>query len=394
MRLIGSIENEIQAKAFSWYLTQEGIENVCEVESVLDWGDSNYGKQYGVIWVLEEDRWEKARQYYEEFIKNPDDPRFGPKAITPRPAHAQVDVLKQAQQKIRETAGTTRRLMPSGSGVLSLYILFLCCAIFIWTFIHEKTFLVPPPSYLPPMAIESSPLKKALLFDYPNAYRLADKLVDSYGLDKLQKPETLPPEGLELLHQLIETPYWQGVYAETVEFQTFLFFKWNYQGLLFERIQEGEGWRFFSPCFLHADIFHLLFNMIWLMLLSPQIENRIGKTRFLIFIAISALFSNTAQYLMSGANFLGYSGVICGMLSFIWTRQRYTPWEGYLLHRSTIAFIAFFILAMFVLQLFSFFLEFFKHLALTPGIANTAHLTGACVGYLLGRLNFFSVRFR
>lgn len=95
---------------------------------------------------------------------------------------------------------------------------------------------------------------------------------------------------------------------------------------------------------------------------------------------------------MSGANFLGFSGVLCGMLTFIWVRLRHTPWEGYQLPEVTIGLMIFFILAMFVIQLLSFFTEFHNLASFSPGIANTAHLSGAALGILLGFLPFFSWR--
>ena len=72
-------------------------------------------------------------------------------------------------------------------------------------------------------------------------------------------------------------------------------------------------------------------------------------------------------------------------------RQRKAPWEGYLLQRSTILFIAFYIIAMLVIQLVVFFSELSgKTLLPYIGIANTAHIVGAVSGILLGRCKFFS----
>jgi GlpG protein len=57
---------------------------------------------------------------------------------------------------------------------------------------------------------------------------------------------------------------------------------------------------------------------------------------------------------------------------------------------STIKFIAIFIFGMAGIQLISFLIELFSGPSVSPGIANTAHLTGGVVGYVLGRLKFFS----
>ncbi len=95
---------------------------------------------------------------------------------------------------------------------------------------------------------------------------------------------------------------------------------------------------------------------------------------------------------MSGPNFVGFSGVLCGMLTFTWMRQLQAPWEGYQLDRLTLIFMLVYIFGMAIVQLLSFFIEQSFSLSLSPNIANMAHLMGALGGCLLGRLNFFSWR--
>src|SRR5262249_38702183 len=152
---------------------------------------------------------------------------------------------------------------------------------------------------------------------------------------------------------------------------------------LFEKIRQGELWRFFSPILLHNDILHIFFNMIWLLVLSPQIEMRIGSRKLLWFIMIVAFFSNTAQYLVSGPYFIGFSGVICGMAFFMKGRQKVAAWEGYVLSRQTFAFICFFIGILALLSLVSFIVSVFFDAKFAIPIANTGHLVGALSGYLL-----------
>ena len=93
---------------------------------------------------------------------------------------------------------------------------------------------------------------------------------------------------------------------------------------------------------------------------------------------------------MSGANFIGFSGVLCAMVAFIWIRQKIAPWEGYPLQKSTITFLAFFVAAMLSIQIVAFYWEVQNVTTFTPGIANTAHITGALIGAILGRLPLFS----
>src|SRR5262249_3368053 len=155
---------------------------------------------------------------------------------------------------------------------------------------------------------------------------------------------------------------------------------------------EGEIWRLFSPALLHLNVFHLFFNMIWLVVLGKLIEEKIGSWRYLFFVLFVGVVSNTAQYLMSGPNFIGISGVIVGMLGFIWARQQRAAWEGYNVLPGVISFMFFFILAMLGIQVFAFIMQVLWNQSFMPAIANTAHIVGGITGYLLGCMNAFSLK--
>jgi len=132
--------------------------------------------------------------------------------------------------------------------------------------------------------------------------------------------------------------------------------------------------------------------MLWLIVLGKQIEQRLTPWRYAIFILVVGVISNIAQYLMSGPNFIGFSGILIGMLTFVWVRQKRTAWEGYQIDRSSFIFMLIFIFGMAAIQLASFFVEKSFEWSFAPNIANMAHLIGGVVGYILGRLNFFSWR--
>jgi GlpG protein len=246
------------------------------------------------------------------------------------------------------------------------------------------------PNYLSYTPVLASPIQKEMMYDYPLKYELADQLIKSYGLQALKDPENLPPQGQQLIQKYLQTPHWTGIYEKIVNHFQNPESAWNFDAPMFEKIRQGEMWRLFTPCLLHAGIFHLFFNMAWLVILGKQMEQRMGKMRYLLFIVIGGVIPNTAQYLMSGPDFLGFSGVLCAMIAYIWVRQKKAAWEGYQLQAGTISFITFFILLMLGIQLVSFIFEIRNSSAFAIGIANTAHLVGAAVGYLLGRLSFFS----
>jgi GlpG protein len=161
------------------------------------------------------------------------------------------------------------------------------------------------------------------------------------------------------------------------------------KGTLFGKIRQGEFWRLITPVLLHGGWLHILFNMAWLFILGRQVEERLGKFRYLFLSLLIGVMSNVAQYLVSGPIFVGYSGIIVGLVGFIWMRQKRAPWEGYPLQRPVIIFVTVFVLAMLGLEVISMTLEFFHMKPGFANIANTAHVIGGIFGTLLGRLSLF-----
>ena len=145
----------------------------------------------------------------------------------------------------------------------------------------------------------------------------------------------------------------------------------HFTGFLPE-VLRGQIWRLVTPIFLHFNILHLLFDMIWLMNLGSMIENRQGIVRLAWLVAIFAVGSNIGQYLIDGPGFGGMSGVVYGLFGYIWMKGKYDRASRLQLAPQTI-----------VMMLVWFFLCFTGWLG---DIANTAHAVGLVLGVLLGRL--------
>lgn len=389
MRLLINLNDQKQGYALSAYLTKEGFENKLELTPDTDWGSPDFGNVSCKIWVIDEDHFDEAKKIAEDFSANPADARYygsqKPASIAPKPL---INPLKPPAPKVV-------KLEPMGS--LTFYLIVLCSLILFFSELAAPPQITTIPANLPLTPLMMPQLYKDLMYDYPHAYEIIDKIVNAYGINALQNPDNLPNEGKLLLQQFYRTPYWTGFYDVFLHAHKHPETAFTIDAPLFEKERQGEIWRFFTPCLLHgtgqrdlADILHLVFNMLWLALLGRQMESRLGKRRYLLFILLVGVFSNTAQYLMGGANFLGFSGVVCGMLAFIWVRRREAAWEGYQLQPGTIGFFSFVILLMFGVQFASFIMEYFFGYPLSPGIANTAHLSGILLGYLLGKLKFFA----
>jgi membrane associated rhomboid family serine protease len=81
-------------------------------------------------------------------------------------------------------------------------------------------------------------------------------------------------------------------------------------------VTSGEWWRLLTAGFLHGSIIHLLFNVYILWVLGSQLENIVGKAKFIIIYFGSLLGGSLASYLFSpfGSYSIGASGAIFGLM--------------------------------------------------------------------------------
>ncbi len=82
-----------------------------------------------------------------------------------------------------------------------------------------------------------------------------------------------------------------------------------------------EVWRLLSYAFLHdlASPMHVIFNGLMLYMLGPQLEDRWGELRFLIFIMVAILAGGVAVIIsfllgVSGAFVVGFSAATIGLV--------------------------------------------------------------------------------
>lgn len=153
-------------------------------------------------------------------------------------------------------------------------------------------------------------------------------------------------------------------------------------GLVFDpalpEIVHGQVWRLLTPVFLHAalagglGILHLLFNMLWLRDLGGMIENAQGSSGLLHKVVLIGVLSNLLQLAVGGPSFGGMSGVVFGLLGYIWVRGRLDLTGGLYVHNQTMMMMTFW---------------FFLCLTGKMGaIANAAHAGGLFAGMAWGWL--------
>ena len=81
-------------------------------------------------------------------------------------------------------------------------------------------------------------------------------------------------------------------------------------------VANGQWWLLITAGFLHGSIIHLLFNVYILWVLGSQLENIVGKAKFIIIYFGSLLGGSLASYLFSpfGSYSIGASGAIFGLM--------------------------------------------------------------------------------
>jgi len=385
MRLIGTLETEQQAYSFYSFLLKEKIQNTYEAFS-----EENANAKHYRIWVYDEDDLQAASEWLDLYKKSPQDPRFAgadlPVSSSPPPAAPKYSEISKSEdlkwQSVPPVIVKRRRLPLT----LTNLIILLCSILFIANDFQEAQIAKEKGTLAAQIAM--TPLEKNLFFDYPSSYRYIEELIETVPLNSYQEMKNLPPEAVTLLKKAENAPSWNGLYA---------FYRigkekgWKEARSvpLFEKIRQGELWRLFTPCLMHANFLHILFNMAWVWILVGQVEARMRKWKLCLLMLIIGVVSNVVQYLVGGPFFLGYSGIIVGLACFIWMRQKKAPWEGYPLQKSTLLFLLIFVLAMFAIELFTFGLQMFSTIQIHAQIANTAHIVGGLVGLALGRLSFF-----
>lgn len=374
MRLIGIFSEEKEAHQFCHLLSEKG-KIACSYEAFQD---AETKKHVTRVWVENEEDFAVAHGLYERYRKNPQD-FFTEEAPLVQHAPAPSDI---PAQKKRFRIKVSLRPREVFSLTLTNFLLAVCVILFFWNGVQEVKMV----DANGPLSLQLglTPLEQVMVFDYPHAYDELKGTLETMPLKEAKDLKELPAQQQQKIEQIEKIPSWKGALAYFFEK------KHDPSPPLFEKIRQGQVWRFFTPIVMHRGFLHILFNMAWLWILGRQIEERIGKKRLLFLILIVACITNTLQYFVSGPFFLGFSGVVVGMAGFIWMRQKVAPWEGYPLQKSTALFVLIFVLAMFALELFSFALQMFTQAELTANIANTAHIIGGLIGLFLGKLAFFS----
>src|SRR6266704_690511 len=109
--------------------------------------------------------------------------------------------------------------------------------------------------------------------------------------------------------------------------------------------------------------------ILWMFISEYDVEGGV-IARLAVLVLVIAALSNFGQYLWQGPIFFGMSGVVYGLVGYIWLRGKFDLTSGLFLHRNTVMMaVIWFVLCL---------------VGVIPHVANAAHSVGFGVGIAWG----------
>ena len=310
MRELTTLASQQHAERLAGYLVTQSIP--CSVEEE---------EGQWVVWVVNDDDRDTAQKVLEEFRENPEDFRYDAALVQAR----------KLAKKESESRKTIRQRQVDLNKRWNGH----------WWYAHPVTTIL----------IVISVLVAVICTDWSNA-----------------KPGML---GLPALCTNEESPLLRRMYIAEFTIDVRDGREWiHYSPSPWTAVLRGEIWRLLTPMFVHFGVLHILFNMIWMKQLASAVEFVKGSRHFLALVLLLEVPSSLAQFYWSGPAFGGMSGVVFGMIGYVWMKGKTQPHEGLSLMPQTVIYC---------------FLWLFLCMGGAVGsIANAAHLVGLVVGMILG----------
>jgi len=135
----------------------------------------------------------------------------------------------------------------------------------------------------------------------------------------------------------------------------------------------AKPWTLLTYMFLHAGMWHLVFNMLGLYFFGPRLEAELGGRDFLVLYFVSGLTGAVFSFITPFAAIVGASGAVYGVLLGY---ARYWPRESLYLWGILPIQARWLVVGITLLSLFGGFA------GASDGVAHFAHLGGFAGGFL------------
>lgn len=149
-----------------------------------------------------------------------------------------------------------------------------------------------------------------------------------------------------------------------------------------DALAAGRWWTVFTHLFLHANLLHLLVNVLALWFIGPEVEFLLGRVRYLLLYALSGVAGGLLQTAFSppASELVGASGAVCGVLLSFTTAHPEMPLRALLFFILPVSMKAKTLgRGLIVVSLLCALLR------ILPQVGHLAHLGGALAGALLTR---------
>lgn len=204
----------------------------------------------------------------------------------------------------------------------------------------------------------------------PPAHEIRDLTRRYGGLASLSPMRLLASRGpvtISVLLACLALAFWTGLGERMQAVEPLLFP--DAGGSLLDLTQP---WRVLTPVFLHFGPVHLVFNLLWWWTLGGIIERFQSSFQLAMLTVLIGVVSNAAQYYVSGSGFGGLSGVIYGLIGYLWLYGMTNPKAGYQLRPAIVNFMLIWMALGFT--------------GWVGPVANVAHLSGLVAGSAIGVL--------
>lgn len=150
---------------------------------------------------------------------------------------------------------------------------------------------------------------------------------------------------------------------------------------------------FITSQFLHGGFFHIISNMWFLWVFGDNVEEKVGRIKYLFLYLAAGIAGGFLQYILSPESaipMIGASGAVSGVLGAYFTlfKHHYIRSVVFLFFAITTINIpaGIYIFYWFILQLFSGVASIPTLNMETGGVAFFAHVGGFVAGYLIAKL--------
>lgn len=261
------------------------------------------------VWVRDEDKLPRAQSEFANFTARPDDPKYAAAVNQAR------EIIKRKQEASQAAAKNIRKVNYRGAAAsltsgrippLTLTLLITCIVVSLLS-----NFTQPEPGS-----------------------KLASQIVDKLGF---VSPRLYVSSG----------------------------------GDAAANLKRGEIWRAVTPIFLHGSVLHLAMNMLGLVALGRVTERLVGTPRYAVMIlllaAIPMMIACMLPRNLDGSPFtVGISGVIYGLVAYLWLLTARRPELGFRIPDGMVGFLLLVVVLGFA--------------GIIPGLSNWGHLMGFLVG--------------